>query len=75
MGREKIFTLYDERDFNYPYTDCHRHSDPISLPNSNTNNLNERLIWGIIALGREIKTYTRRTINREAATVDKKEAT
>ena len=67
--------MYEECDVYSPHTDCHRYSDPISIPNGNASNLNEYLIWGDRSIAEVLGTYMRRTINREEAAVDKKEAT
>ena len=73
---EKIFTLYEEYNIDSPYTDCHRYRDPIFVPNGNAGKLDERLFMGERSIAEVlVKTYTRRTINKEEAAVDKKEAT
>lgn len=70
------FTLDEECNIDTPYTDCCRHDDLISIPNSNAGNLNERLIWKDCSNAKVlVKTYTRRTIKREAAEVEMKEST
>jgi hypothetical protein len=68
--------LYEEYDIDAPYTSCHRYRDPISVPNCNAGKLDERLVMGGRSIAEVlVKTYTRRTINKEEAAVDKKEAT
>ena len=70
----------EECNVDTPYADCHRHNHFIFIPNGNpdSDNLNEHVIWGDSGIAKELmpmKTYTRRTIKREEADVDKKENT
>ena len=46
MSEEKRFTLYEECNLDYPYTDGPRYRDLISVPNGNAGKLNERPFIG-----------------------------
>ena len=66
-------TLYVQNNVDPPYTNCHPHSDPMSVPNCNTYGPNSKRrilrddrmddIW--------MRTYTRSTTNSEAAAKDR----
>ena len=73
---EKRLTLDEEYNVDTPYTDCHRHSYLVSVPNRNAGDINKRLIWGDCSIaGMVMRTYARRTIKSEEADAVKKEKT
>jgi hypothetical protein len=45
-NREKQHTLKEGCSVNYPYTECYRPNNLVFVPDGNTSNTNERLIWG-----------------------------
>jgi hypothetical protein len=68
--------LDEECNVDTPYTDGRHHSDLVSVPNGNAGDLDEHLIWRNCSTTEVlVKTYTRRTIKREEAEVEKKEST
>ena len=43
--REKQLTLEEGCGVNYPYAERYRSNNLVFVPDSNTSNINERLIW------------------------------
>jgi len=68
--------LDEECSVDYPQNDCREYSDLVSVPNGNSNDFNERLIWGDRSIVEVLtRTYTRRTINNEEVDTAKKAKT
>jgi hypothetical protein len=61
-------TLYEECNIGHPYTKRNRHDNPILVPNGDARGLIELLPLRSGRGERRNRTYTRSTINSEAAT-------
>jgi len=76
VSNGKGLSLDEECIVDSPYSDCYCHDNPISVPNGNARNVNEHLISGDYGMVYVLmRTYARKTINREEADIDKKDKT
>jgi hypothetical protein len=68
--------LDKECSIDYPQNDGRDYSNLVSVPNRNSNEFNEHLMWEDRSIVDALtRTYTRRTINSEEAAMVKKAKT
>lgn len=62
----------EECHIDHPYTVCHHHNSPISVPNRNTGGDNKRMRQeDSFSVRASMNTYMRRTTKNEAAIADR----